>query len=165
MFEAKPSAPVCALGHLPLAGEVESQNLQWIQNPDVPTMALRDGPMCDAKLVPWESYFVTLRVRPLQVCRNIGGGSGLRGLYHLTSFIWTDYTIFFYACRPFFVCSLHAAGTNGRLLGLCAFLLRPFINIRVIFFEKRYRKTEIFQNFFRVGIILTFFCFCEHRGG
>ena len=66
MFEANPSAPVRALGHLPLAEEVESQNLQWIQNPDVPTMALRDGPMCDAKLVPWESYFVTLRVRPLR---------------------------------------------------------------------------------------------------
>ena len=140
---------VRALGHLPLAGEVESQNLQWIQNPDVPTMALRDGPM-------W-SYFVTLRVRPLRVCRNIGGGSGLRGLYHLTSFVWTDYTIFFYACPPFFICSLHAAGTNGRLLGLCAFLLRPFINIRVIFFEKCYRKTEIFQNFFSCGNNFDFF--------
>ena len=28
--------------------------------------ALRDGLMCDAQLVPWESYFVTLRVRPLR---------------------------------------------------------------------------------------------------
>ena len=32
-------------------------------------VALRDGSMCDAKLVHWESYFVTLRVQPLRTLR------------------------------------------------------------------------------------------------
>ena len=38
-----------------MAGEVKRQNLRPIQRPEVPGMALRDGSMCDAKLVPWES--------------------------------------------------------------------------------------------------------------
>ena len=42
---ANPSAPACALGHLPLAGEVKRKNLRPVQRPEVPGMALRDGSM------------------------------------------------------------------------------------------------------------------------
>ena len=65
---------------------------------------------------------------------------------YLTRFVWTDYTILFYACLPFFASSqrphrIRRQRMKGRLFAAspCRILL---INIRVIFFKTCYRKSE-----------------------
>ena len=66
---------------------------------------------------------------------------------YLTSFVWTDYTILFYACLPFFAPSqrphrIRRQKMKGRLFAVspCRILL---INIRVIF-SKRVTENQKF---------------------